>query len=96
MKIIETGPGDIGFVLWGHCQNLLDDPRKCKYMSVLLSNTLFLYSGSEFCVAHAQSKFVKVVLYHKIISSSTLTSVGSFMLVSGKAQSWLLAAWLVV
>ena len=27
MKIIETGPGDIGFVLWGHCQNLLDDPR---------------------------------------------------------------------
>ena len=65
-------------------------------MSVLLSNTLFLYSGSEFCVAHAQSKFVKVVLYHKMISSSTLTSVGSFMLVSGKAQSWLLATWLLV
>ena len=27
MKIIETGPRIIGFVLWGHCQNLLDDPR---------------------------------------------------------------------
>ena len=27
MKIIETGPKEIGFVLWGHCQNLLDDPR---------------------------------------------------------------------
>ena len=27
MKIIETGPREIGFVLWGHCQNILDDPR---------------------------------------------------------------------
>ena len=27
MKIIETGLREIGFVLWGHCQNLLDDPR---------------------------------------------------------------------
>ena len=27
MKIIETRPREIGFVLWGHCQNLLDDPR---------------------------------------------------------------------
>ena len=27
MKIIETGPREIGFVLWGRCQNLLDDPR---------------------------------------------------------------------
>ena len=27
MKIIETSPREIGFVLWGHCQNLLDDPR---------------------------------------------------------------------
>ena len=27
MKIIETRPRDIGFVLWDHCQNLLDDPR---------------------------------------------------------------------
>ena len=27
MNIIKTGPREIGFVLWGHCQNLLDDPR---------------------------------------------------------------------
>ena len=25
--MIKTGPREIGFVLWGHCQNLLDDPR---------------------------------------------------------------------
>ena len=27
MKIIETRPREKGFVLRGHCQNLLDDPR---------------------------------------------------------------------
>ena len=27
MKIIETHPREKGFVLWGHCQNILDDPR---------------------------------------------------------------------
>ena len=27
MKVIETRPREIGFVLWGHCQNLLDAPR---------------------------------------------------------------------
>ena len=25
--IIETRPREIGCILWGHCQNLLDDPR---------------------------------------------------------------------
>ena len=30
MKINETGPREISFVLWGHCQNLLDDPRRYK------------------------------------------------------------------
>ena len=25
--VIEARPREIGFVLWGHCQNLLDDPR---------------------------------------------------------------------
>ena len=42
MKIIEIGPREIGFVLWGHCQNLLDDPRnpsvnplgKCSKMTI--------------------------------------------------------------
>ena len=52
----------------------------------------FFNNGSEFCLAHAQWKFVEVVLYLKIISLPTLTSVESFMLVSGIAQSWLLAA----
>ena len=50
------------------------------------------YNGSEFRLAHAQRKFVEVVLYLKIISSQTLTKVESFILVSGIAQSWLLAA----
>ena len=27
VKVNETRPGEIGFVLLGHCQNLLDDPR---------------------------------------------------------------------
>ena len=27
MKVIETRRRVKGFVLWGHCQNLLDDPR---------------------------------------------------------------------
>ena len=29
MKVIETSPREIGLVLWGHCQNLLDDPHSC-------------------------------------------------------------------
>ena len=28
VKIIETRAREIGFVLLGHCQNLLDDPRR--------------------------------------------------------------------
>ena len=31
MKIIETSPRKRGFVLWGHYQNLLDDPRRSAY-----------------------------------------------------------------
>ena len=27
VKVIETRPREIGFVLWDHCENLLDDPR---------------------------------------------------------------------
>ena len=50
------------------------------------------FNGSDFCLAHAQRNFAEVVLYLKIISSPTLTNVESFMLVSGIAQSWLLAA----
>ena len=35
--IIETGPREIGLVLWGHCQNLLDDPRNKRNVWVILS-----------------------------------------------------------
>ena len=31
MKVIVTRPREIGFVLWGHCQNLLDDPRNMPF-----------------------------------------------------------------
>ena len=34
MKIIETHPREIGFVLLDHCQNLLDDPRNQSLVSV--------------------------------------------------------------
>ena len=27
MKINESNPRGNGFILWGHCQNILDDPR---------------------------------------------------------------------
>ena len=46
MKIIETRPREIGFVLWGHCQNLLDDPR-ILYPEHKVSGNLGL--GSRFC-----------------------------------------------
>ena len=38
MKILETRPREIGFVLWDHCQNLLDDPRKQEFR--LLDNEI--------------------------------------------------------
>ena len=63
-------------------------------LQVFTSLLKFVYTGSEFYFAHAQRKFVKVVLYRKIIGLATLTIVESFMLVSGIAQSWLLAAQL--
>ena len=43
VKIIETRPREIVFVLWDHCQNLLDDPRttysyRYSYMDDLIDN----------------------------------------------------------
>ena len=38
MKIIDKGPGEIVFVLWGHCQNLLDDPRM--YITIFFKHLL--------------------------------------------------------
>ena len=51
MKIIETRSWEIGFVLWGHCQNLLDDPRMCMrpdWSVMLVSAVTFL--GSASCI----------------------------------------------
>ena len=67
-------------------------PYKTQILVSVVKLEQIFYSGSEFCLAHAQRKFVDVVLFLKIISLPTLSSVESFMLVSGIAQSWLLAA----
>ena len=40
MKVIETRPREIGFVLWGHCQNLLDDPRRYNMVSPIYISSL--------------------------------------------------------
>ena len=34
MKSIETHPREKGYVLWRHCQNILDDPRNCVIRTV--------------------------------------------------------------
>ena len=44
MKIIETGSREIGFVLWCHCQNLLDDPRKRIKQA---SRKIYLYKHAD-------------------------------------------------
>ena len=67
-------------------------PSLAQILFCVVKSGQIIYSESEFCLAHAQRKYVEVVLYQKIISSPTLTSVESFMLVSGIAQSWFLAA----
>ena len=45
--MIKTRPREIGFVLWGHCQNLLDDPRI--YINVPKFNAYLslIYSGNK-------------------------------------------------
>ena len=47
MKIIEMRLREIGFVLWGHCQNLLDDPRIIiKFIRSILSSGTFCRENS--------------------------------------------------
>ena len=46
MKVIETRPREIGFVLWGHCQNLLDDPRR----KIIVVVSLHLYVSLLCCL----------------------------------------------
>ena len=41
MKINETHPKEKAFVLWDHCQNILDDPRMCKIYLVPNPNDRF-------------------------------------------------------
>ena len=40
MKVIETHPREKGFILLGHCQNILDDPRS----TVMISYILVVYA----------------------------------------------------
>ena len=42
MKIIETLPREIGFVLLNHCQNLLDDPRMFNKLEILCLHLEFI------------------------------------------------------
>ena len=42
VEIIETCPREIGFVLWGHCQNLLDDPLIYTFPNILKHFFLFI------------------------------------------------------
>ena len=45
MKINETHPKEKGFVLWGHCQNILDDPRM---KDINWSNYTTIHSDSHY------------------------------------------------
>ena len=38
--MVETRPREIGFVLWGHCQNLMDDPRIYSLLNSAVSQNL--------------------------------------------------------
>ena len=70
--MIETGPRKKDFVLWGHCQNLLDDPRNSFDFFLLLLSFDFFASmvvliGYFFC-------FVILCLYcvHVLHQRTTL------------------------
>ena len=41
MKINETHPREKGFVLWVHCQNILDDPRISPALAEYNTNLCF-------------------------------------------------------
>ena len=48
MRIIETCPREIGFVLWGHCQNLLDALRTCLVILLLFCCLLIFFKINFF------------------------------------------------
>ena len=55
MKVIETCPREMGIVLWGHCQNLLDDPRirDASCTTLLYSNVKFKFLAMHKVQIHA-------------------------------------------
>ena len=76
--------------MWRH-----NAPFESNLLTPVASIYQFTQIWCKLYTPHAQRKFVKFVLYQKIIGLATLTIVESFMLVSGIAQSWLLAAQLI-
>ena len=91
---METNLKYVRLCLLGHLEIRWVDflPCQMQILVCVVKGDQIFYNGSDICLAHAQRKFVEVVLYLKFTSSLSLTSVESFMLVSGIAQSWLLAA----
>ena len=47
MKIIETHSREIGYVLWGHCQNLLDDPSYMVFSPLISQSFSHLASSQQ-------------------------------------------------
>ena len=76
MEIIVTRPREIAFVLWGHCQILLADPR-----TIYLAKTKALIS----CAVTAQRICGFVLAYAKSRFSQDTTHFKTIFLVSGQS-----------
>ena len=63
MKIIEICPREKGFVLWGHCQNLLDDPRRWQNEPSRVK-TCYLHLRKQ--KHHSNSALERSVIYHRL------------------------------
>ena len=75
MKIIEAYPREIGFVLWDHCQNLLDDPRKIDLKLLLVIIIIEIDLLTKFCIfnvyfnviiCHLQMLLFSMALLHQL------------------------------
>ena len=68
VKIIETHPREIGFVLWCHCQNLLDDPhiiKWCHCQNLLDDPRIMKYAPCLFfCFIYHTSSCMAMVFLH--------------------------------
>ena len=76
MKIYETHPRGKGFILWGHCQNILDDPR------IYRINDFILFSALSKCSFPIKLNDGNVMLKN--------TSVGSRVTYSCSSPSYVL------